>query len=172
MQDVEISTDRLILKSIDENSNLENYLSWMKNPAQHPFIISARQDYDLDMLLTFIKSNNLSNDCVLLGIFHKPNLAHIGNLRFHSIDLVKRTAYIGVLIGDKNFRGKGIANEAICGSINWIHAALKITTVLLGVSPSNSAARRLYERIGFKYIHSKSNPGLQMRLRIGEMRTQ
>ena len=81
MNNLQIASDRFLLKSLSEKNDLSNYLNWLRNPRDIPFILGARTDYNLIQLIDYINHNNLSNDSILLGIFDKFELNHIGNIR-------------------------------------------------------------------------------------------
>ena len=82
---------------------------------------------------------------------------HIGNIKFDEINLIKKSAVLGILIGDKDFRGKGIAREVILDSVLWLTNKYKIDTVKLGVDHNNLEALTLYQSMGFE-IFKKSTP--------------
>jgi RimJ/RimL family protein N-acetyltransferase len=72
------------------------------------------------------------------------------------------SAYFGILIGEKKYRGIGVGAEVFKSSINWLRSEFGITTVKLGVDPRNIAARKLYEKLGFQYDNSKSKSKMIM----------
>ena len=74
------------------------------------------------------------------------------------MNLVKKSAMLGILIGDKDFRGKGFAREVILESVLWLSTQYKIDTIKLGVDPNNLNAITLYKNMGFE-ISDKSTSG-------------
>ena len=152
-----IKTKRCFLRELNENDDLKRYLYWMQTPSNNPFIKSSNVNYSLLQLKDFIIECNKQNNVVLLGIYTNEKSLHIGNIKFDEINLIKKSAVLGILIGDKDFRGKGIAREVILDSVLWLTNKYKIDTVKLGVDPNNLEALTLYQSMGFE-IFKKSTP--------------
>jgi len=166
MNNLQIVTDRFLLKSLSEKDDLSNYLNWLRNPRDIPFILGAKTDYNLIQLKDYINHNNLSNDSILLGIFDKFGLNHIGNIRYHDLDFKNMRATLGILIGEKKYRGVGVASEVIKSSMNWLRSEFDIITFKLGVDSRNIAARKLYEKLGFQYENSESKSKMIMSIKF------
>ena len=152
-----IKTERCFLKELNENDDLKRYLYWMQTPSNNPFIKSSNVNYSLLQLKDFIIECNKQNNVVLLGIYTNEKSLHIGNIKFDEIDFVKKTAMLGILIGDKDFRGKGIAREVILNSILWLTNKYKIDTVKLGVNFNNLEALNLYQSMGFEIFEKSTS---------------
>jgi len=153
-----IKSKRCYLRKLTLNDDLTSYLYWMQTPANNPFIQSASLSYDLNQLKNFINTCNNRNDVNLFGIFTNTDSVHIGNIKFDEINLLSKSAMLGILIGDKNFRSKGFAREAIIASVLWHKNNYDIETIKLGVDFENLIALNLYLKLGFKIIE-KTNTG-------------
>jgi RimJ/RimL family protein N-acetyltransferase len=70
---------------------------------------------------------------------------------------------MGMLIGDKNYWGKGLATETLKTLVHWAFENLEINTIDLGVNRNNTGAMRVYEKVGFK-IFDQSKTGLKMKI--------
>ncbi len=157
-----IKSKRCYLRQLGVNDDLASYLYWMQTPSNNPYILSAASNYDLTQLKKFIKICNNRSDVLLLGIFTNENSLHIGNIKFDKIDLVNKSATLGILIGNRNYRGTGIAREVIVVSILWLADNYHIKTIKLGVDPDNLSALNLYLKIGFKIIEKSKTGGYIM----------
>ncbi len=153
MDNIRIDSDRFIVRTLRLNDNFDAYLSWMKDVENNKYILTVRSDYSLEELTSFVDRNNRSPSEILLGIFTK-NLKHIGNIRYSNINRSEKTAEVGFLIGDLDFRGLGIAKEVFLCTMNWMSSKLQIKTVYLGVHPQNIPATKLYKKLGFLQIES------------------
>lgn len=149
MEDVTIETPRFILRSLTESDASERYLSWLIDTSANRFIVSARPDFKLDELRAFIADRALRNDVLFLGIFERVGMEHIGNIKYEPICHGEEYAVMGLLVGAKEWRGKGVAGEVLSASIKWIESKFQIKKILLGVSRSNDAALRSYVKFGF-----------------------
>jgi ribosomal-protein-alanine N-acetyltransferase len=163
MKNIEINFNNLILRTLDLSDDLQNYLFWMSHPENNEYIQSAKKSYSLANLQDFIESCNLSPNTILLGIFDTELHNHIGNIKYENIDLARKTAVMGILIGEKSYRGRGIAKNVIEESAKWLNVNLSLQTIFLGVDQNNSAAIKIYSKIGFIPEKNQLQNGIKMR---------
>jgi RimJ/RimL family protein N-acetyltransferase len=160
---IKINFNQLSLRTLVLSDDLQNYLYWMSHPKNNEYILSAKKNYSLADLHNFIESCNLSPNTILLGIFDTEHHTHIGNIKYENIDLANKTTVMGILIGEKNYRGRGIAKNVIEKSAQWLNINLNVQTIFLGVDQNNLAAIKLYSKIGFVPENSQLEAGLKMR---------
>jgi ribosomal-protein-alanine N-acetyltransferase len=165
-----IRSERCYLRQLSVHDDLTNYLYWMQTPSNNPFILSASLSYDLIQLENFIHTCNYRTDIILLGIFTKDDNVHIGNIKFDEINLLNKSATLGILIGDKKYRGKGMAREVIRASVLWLQDNYDIKIIRLGVSPDNVSALNLYLKLGFIVIEETKMGGYVMEVKINELK--
>jgi RimJ/RimL family protein N-acetyltransferase len=148
--DSPLHTERLVLRAINtEEDKLEDYLGWLRDVESNSFIQSARIDYGIEELIEFIKSVNSDANAILFGIFLKSNFQFIGTLKIQPIDFTLGTAWLGIMIGNPEFRGRGYGREAMQGVLRFLFNSLKLKEVFLGVDLKNFDAIALYETLGF-----------------------
>ena len=121
----------------------------MKSEADNPYIVSIDPLLIGDDLITYVNEKNASSDALLLGIFETSGMHHIGNIQFEPINFNSQTTWLGILIGDTNWRGKGVGSEILRTSMEWMRNEFGIKTFHLGVDPSNLPAVKLYRKVGF-----------------------
>ena len=126
------------------------YLSWFTNKQAKKFIEYASNEHTIQELKFYVKEKENSNNAWLLGIFTNDFSKHIGNIKYEPIDLNNRTAEMGILIGNKDWRGKSVGPEVILGSASWLKKNIGITTITLGVDAENIEAIAAYKKSGFK----------------------
>ncbi len=166
---VEIQTKRFMLRRLTEADASEKYLSWLKNDMAVRFIQSANVTRNVEDLRNYIREKSNVSNVIFLGIFDKASLEHIGNIKYDGIDLDRKDAVMGVLIGEARYRGLGVGPEVITGSANWLRSNLGITRIHLAVNEGNIPALRAYLNTGFvvslqESIELKSNHGIRMHL--------
>jgi len=144
----------LIIKNLKfENVNL-NYLKWFKDEEIKKFIVKSNIS-TLEDLKKYYLENKLKKDTLLLGIFLNQN--HIGNIKINFEDDRKRKCFIGILIGEKKYRNKGIGKkslELVIKKINDIYQTYKFK---LGVNFQNLKAINSYKNAGFLIKNKKKN---------------
>lgn len=158
---------RIYLRKLEKKDATEEYVSWFNDPEVTRFIKTKKATKE--SILQYIEMNQKAN-CRLFGIFYKENDKHIGNVRL-SIDFKKKKATVGITIGDKDFRGKGIAPEVLKVIFDYAFNELKLKEVNLDVISINKPALRAYEKAGFvKYYKKKEmiegKPGHRIYMRV------
>lgn len=144
-----METNNFLLRNLDPIlDDLNAYLSWMRDISQNKFIEGVRKDYSIKELQSYIVEKNSSLDAILFGIFDKEKGKHIGNIKLEPI-VEKRYAWIGILIGDLAYRGKGVGFEVIAELMQFSKEVLLLQDVYLGVNKNNTTALKLYKKLGF-----------------------
>ena len=158
-----INTERFQLKSLTTKDVTEKYLSWFNQSKEiEKYISFAQKCEGIDSLMQYVKDKKDREDVLFLGIFCSLG-QHIGNIKYEPIDLKNKTATMGILIGDKEWRGKGVASEVIKISGKYLKNNYGIKYIDLGVDKSNARAISAYEKINFKIIE-ENNTGFKMQL--------
>jgi ribosomal-protein-alanine N-acetyltransferase len=87
---------------------------------------------------------------VLLGIFDNDCKSHVGNITLQELDWVNRRAFIGYLIGEKGFAGRGFASEACLMLLYYGFNKLNFDRIWTTVSVEHVASLKVAEKAGFK----------------------
>ena len=146
---IKLYTKRFLLRELKTSDATPNYLGWFKDSEVKKYIISASKMMSLEDLRIFISEEKKKSNALFLGIFEKNTDRHIGNIKYDPINITDRYAIMGILIGDPDFRGKGVTHEVIKASAIWLKQNFDVKDILLGVDASNIAAVRAYEKTGF-----------------------
>lgn len=75
---------------------------------------------------------------------------HIGNCGLLAIDRDNRTATLGIFIGEKDCRGRGLGVEAVSVLCRFAFEEMDLRKIRLDVHADNAAAIKAYERAGFQ----------------------
>ena len=103
-----INTKRFQLKSLTTKDVTEKYLSWFSGSKEVvEYIAYAKTNADINKLRQYVKEREDREDVLFLGIFTDYG-QHIGNIKYEPINLKNKSATMGILIGDKEWRGKGV----------------------------------------------------------------
>jgi [ribosomal protein S5]-alanine N-acetyltransferase len=149
LDNILISTNRFILRPLSVNDVSTKYLSWLTLEKSGGYILYAKQKHSLNVLKEYVSKKEKDGNVLFLGVFEKVTNKHIGNIKYDPIDLESKVAVMGILIGDPEWRGRGVAEEVLLASGEWLKANFFINKIVLGVYKSNIAAIRAYEKTGF-----------------------
>ena len=75
---------------------------------------------------------------------------YVGNVNLTQINNIHRSAEFSILIGESNFRGKGIGSHSSLEILNHGFKNLGLQRIWLSVLASNEAASNLYKKMGFE----------------------
>ena len=153
---VQITTQRFLLRELTVADVSERYRAWLLEPDVRKNI-SALTD-SLSELTRYVADRTQRADVLFLGIFDLLSGLHIGNLKYEPVNSELGYAIVGVLIGDVEYRGRGVAQEVLLASTAWLKANRRINQFLLGVWRANLAAVRAYEKAGFEIGESALLP--------------
>ncbi len=145
--------NHLILKKLTLKNINENYLSWLKDTSLSKNLVNVNFK-NIDQLRQYYKKTIKKRYLFFFGIFYKGK--HIGNIKFENIFMNSAIASWGILIGDKNFRGKKIGYEVLSKSMNYLERKFKIKNFIISVSHYNESARKLYFNLGFRKLKIKN----------------
>ena len=73
----------------------------------------------------------------------------IGNCMYYDINYVKRSAELGILIGDKAYWGHGYGTDAVRTLLNFIFETTPLQKMYLHTLEWNLRAQRAFEKCGF-----------------------
>ena len=74
---------------------------------------------------------------------------HIGNCMYYDIDVRPGEAEIGIMIGDRDYWGKGYGTDSVGALLDHIFTTTLLTHVYLHTLEGNQRARRSFAKAGF-----------------------
>lgn len=149
-------TDRFLIRRLDPvMDDFAAYLSWIQDVDSNPFIHGVNAGATIESLKQYVLEKNGSCNSLLMGIFEKLSMQHIGNVKLEPI-ISEQYAVIGILIGDKGWRGHGVGFEVMSKICHFSFSDLNLKELHLGVDQGNLVAQALYLKLGFQYVHTDS----------------
>lgn len=142
-----LSGPRVKLRIMDDRDATPEYSLWLSDPEINRFL--ATKGATVEELRDYIAKKNLQSDALFFGIFLKEHDDHIGTVKLEPIEPEKKRATIAVMIGNKNYWGKGYAAEAMGLLCDWCFDVLALEEMNLGVIANNVSAIKAYKKIGF-----------------------
>lgn len=172
MPPVKIITNRFVLSPLRLDDVSNRYAGWLSDQATSQYISAAASKSNLARLRQYVLEHSGREDVVFLGIFDKITQLHIGNIKYEPVNSELGYTIMGILIGEPDWRGKGVAAEVITASAEWLCQHRNIRQILLGVSRTNTSAIRAYKKVGFveestAFIPTVSPEGLTMVWHLG-----
>lgn len=143
---------RVRLRAI-EREDIPAFLRWLNDPEVRRFLVLHEPLSRTKEEQWFAELLSRPNELVL-GIEVKTDTGWIliGNIGLHQLDLKNRSADLGIVIGEKEFWGKGYGREAIRILLRYAFLELGLNRVELETFAFNERAIRCYAALGFKKV--------------------
>ena len=151
-----METDRFLIKKLTSKHANKNYLNWFKDFAVKKYILGSKQKISLNFLKKYIAYQNTKKNTLFFGIFNKQD-KHLGNIKFDNISKKKNSTIMGILIGNRRYRGIGLAKEIVNFFSEFFYKQYKITHIFLGVDINNKDAISAYTKAGFKHYSKEDH---------------
>ena len=148
---IEINTERLLLRSLRENDveAIYNYRSdSIANQYQGwiPKTINDVNDFIKNRVSPVI---DIVDTWYQFVIIKKDQNNLIGDIGVHFLDADKKQVELGCTL-DKDYQGKGYATEALREIINYLFQDLEKRRIVTSIDPRNIKSIGLVERLCFK----------------------
>ena len=147
---VDIESKRLQLRELNVADVTESYVSWLNNPEINQYLESRFFKHEFKDVKRFVEEINNDKYNILLGIFIKKSMKHIGNIKIGPINLHHKTAYIGLLIGDNSEWHNGYATESIQAVTKFCFNKLNLMKIVAGCYESNTGSKKAFEKSGYE----------------------
>lgn len=142
--------ETIYLRALNLTDLEGNYPNWLNDPvitlqnSHHVFPYSKIE------LENYIKNAYTSTDKLPLAIVDIKSDKHIGNISLVDINYISRRSNWGLVIGERDFWGKGIASEALILILKHAFDTLNLERVFSGTTSKNIATQKLMEKVGMK----------------------
>ncbi|HRF48673.1 MAG TPA: GNAT family protein [Anaerolineales bacterium] len=137
-----------------EKDDLTRYVRWLSDPELRSYLnqtlpLSQAQEekwYERNLQAGYEQAWAIDaqpND-MAMGPWQ-----HIGSCSFRDIDWRIRAGEVGIMIGFKEYWGRGFGTDALQTLVAWGFYSLNLNRVTLRVNADNTRAIRAYEKVGF-----------------------
>jgi ribosomal-protein-alanine N-acetyltransferase len=138
----------IYLKSITLNEVNNTYLSWLQDEEVMRGI--ATTGYTLENLKAYVEQRINNPSIAFFTIRVNDTNEHIGNIKLEMQDAKAKVSDLGLLVGNRNYWGKGIGLEACKLAITYGFEEMQLRKIYLAVYENNPSAKKIYEKLGFK----------------------
>jgi RimJ/RimL family protein N-acetyltransferase len=142
--------EHFYLRNLNKDDLNKNYIHWFDDSEVCKMNSHHRFPYTDEGMSKYIDSIYNTNNQLVLAIINKEDKMHIGNISLQNINYINRSAEFAVVIGEKNYWGKGVGKE--CGKLIIKHGFLELNLnrIYCGTFVDNLGMYKLAETLGFK----------------------
>jgi RimJ/RimL family protein N-acetyltransferase len=146
MKNKKIFGNAYFLKPFNIEDISENYITWLNDDRVTNFLEIRHNKQTYKIAKSYIDSFYNEDNKYLWGIYTKSN-KHIGTINI-SVKGVS-SSEIGLMIGDKDFWGKGASDEAISLVLDFAFNTLNVRKISGGCYAENIGMVFTFKKLGF-----------------------
>lgn len=139
----------IYLRKIAESDVTQKYVDWLNSPEINKYLESRFKIQTKEDILSFVKDKLSKDNEPMFAICDTNSNEHIGNIKLGPINPYHKYASIGILIGDKNYWGKGCATEAIKLITKYGFETLKLNKLDAGAYSENCGSINAFKKAGY-----------------------
>jgi len=141
--------EKIDLRELDTRDVDGNYIQWINNQEITQYLETGFFPTSVESGVEYVEKMAGNDDVLFLAIVDKQSREHIGNIKLGPIDWIHRRAEIGILIGEKDFWGQGIATEAIRLLAEHAFRRLNLHKLTAGCHNENVGSKKAFKKVGF-----------------------
>ncbi|MDP2894167.1 MAG: GNAT family protein [Sulfurimonas sp.] len=127
-----------------------DYPLWLNDETTCQYSEHHVFPYSRENAQEYISNLSLQKDKVMLAIVDKKSDKHIGNIAIFAISHLHRSAEFSIMIGNKDFQGKGYSKEASLMMLNHGFNTMNLHRIYSGTMQNNEPMKHLSLALGMK----------------------
>jgi RimJ/RimL family protein N-acetyltransferase len=144
-----IEGEKIYLREVRITDVNEEYYQWMNDSEVNQYLETRFIPQSIESIRKYVEKFDGSMNEIFLAICLKENDKHIGNIKLGPINWIHRFSDVSLILGDKNYWGKGIATEAIKLITNYAFTVLNLHKLRAGCYEQNVASKKAFEKAGY-----------------------
>ena len=142
--------EKVVLRPLRESDIEGTYSEWLNDAEVCEGNLHHRYPQTREDTLNYIRYALTTRDELILAIVDKASETHIGNIALQHISPFHRHAELSILVGDKDYWGKGYAKEACRLIMQHGFTALNLHRIYTGAMDHNLGMIKLAESLGMQ----------------------
>jgi RimJ/RimL family protein N-acetyltransferase len=140
---------QICLRAVVPDDAAGGYLRWMNDPVITRYLETKAGTHTEASLRDYIRSTTASADNAFLAIVLRTDNRHVGNIKLGPINRHHLLGDIGIIIGEQDCWGRGLATEAIALLKEHAFAQLGLHKLTASCYANNAASAKAFEKAGF-----------------------
>lgn len=137
-----------------EKDDLPRFVRWLAEPELRYFLDAHLPIGQVQEERWFDRNLNAGSEQTWSIEAEPPDAVgpwvHIGSCGYHQIDWRNRVGEVGIMIGAREYWGRGYGTDAMQALVAWGFYTLNLNRVQLRVFADNARAIRSYQKVGFQ----------------------
>ena len=146
---IHIKSKEIIIKKFQKKDVDEIYLNWFINKANFKYSRHKNKKYSVTQLLDYFKIHNSDKNHLFLICVDRIKKKKIATLSIY-FDKKLQTADVGILIGDIEYKKKGLSKIILKSLFKYLFFKYKLNQITMGTYTRNIAMVKSCIKIGMK----------------------
>jgi [ribosomal protein S5]-alanine N-acetyltransferase len=142
--------ERITLRALVKEDLNDNYLQWLNDEEVCRGNTHAVFPNTEEKMYRFYEAQQNHMSQVVLAIIHKNTNKHIGNVSLQNINWISRNAEFAIIMGDKEFWGNGLGEEAALLIVQYGFDRLNLHRIYCGTFSNNESMKKLAQKLFMK----------------------
>ena len=144
-----IAGSKIYLRPVRIDDVYGNWWKWFNDLEVTKYMNKGNEKNTPEKQRQFFEKVNGSKNYSVFAICEKFSGVHLGTVGLHDIDHEKKIAQFGIIIGEKEFWGRGIGKEAWVMMIEYGFINLKLEHISTKIFNKNVASIKIAKSLGF-----------------------
>lgn len=140
---------KIYLRGLGRSDLEGDYFDWLNDREVTKFLDSGVFPNTTEKMEEYYRTTVLSTNNVVLAIIDKKSDQHVGNIKLGPMNWITRVAPLGIMIGNKDFWGKGCGTEAIRLVLDYAFKRLNLHKVIAGIAAIHQGSIKAFQKAGF-----------------------
>ncbi|MDH3975346.1 MAG: GNAT family N-acetyltransferase [Deltaproteobacteria bacterium] len=149
-----IDGEHIYLRKVRNSDVNDKYWSWMNDTEVTKLTVSRGKKYSKKEIKDYVKEKLEDDNTLFLAIVLIHNDQHIGNIKLGPIDWDLGVGDLGLIIGEKDYWGKGYGSEAIGLICRYAFEELNLKKVTAGYFAGNKGSFKAFNNNGFRITNT------------------
>jgi RimJ/RimL family protein N-acetyltransferase len=141
---------KVYLRLVEESDIGGEYVEWLNDYEVTRYLETGYFPSSPETIRKYLERFEDSTTDLIFAIVDTTTDQHIGNVTLNRINWINRTADTGLIIGKKEFWGKGYAFEAWSLVLEYAFQRLGLRKMIAGAVVDNTASISILKKLGFK----------------------
>ncbi|MBS3138982.1 aminotransferase class III-fold pyridoxal phosphate-dependent enzyme [Candidatus Woesearchaeota archaeon] len=142
--------ERMYIRQVTERDATEEYVAWLNDKEVSKYLESRFQQHTMESVKKYITASSDDKKTLFFAVIAKDKEKHIGNVKI-VIDEHHNNATLGIMLGDKNYWGKGYGSEAIALASEYVFEEKGLHKIHAYVAAINKSSAKAFEKAGFAH---------------------
>lgn len=141
---------KVYLRLLEESDIGGEYVEWLNDYEVTRYLETGHFPSSPETIRKYLERFEDSTTDLIFAIVDTTTDQHIGNVTINRINWINRTADTGLIIGKKEFWGKGYAFEAWSLVLEYAFQRLGLRKIIAGAIVDNAPSITILKKLGFK----------------------